>query len=195
MNFTDAVGFLVRDTIRQAFGLPDNYVRPANQNAPAGNISQSFATVLLSSVSSSGWPNLTVTPDGHGALTYALEAMKEFMASVQFFKAANEVDAEGIATQSDGGFDLALRLPDVLQLPATRYLLNQRGLGFVRVEGEPHNLTALVDTLWESRGHVDLRFNVVNREAATVAILQAVNIELFTAQPGGYTDQHMRVST
>lgn len=47
INFTEALGYLVRKLIRQAYGMPANSVRPANQAAPTGAVDTEFATVLI----------------------------------------------------------------------------------------------------------------------------------------------------
>ena len=57
-TFTDALGFLVRYLVQQAYSLPDNSVRPANQKVPTGAEGDEFATVLVTS-SDSDFGSLT----------------------------------------------------------------------------------------------------------------------------------------
>ena len=41
----------VREIVRTLLNMPENSVRPANQNAPTGTLDTQFATVLISAVS------------------------------------------------------------------------------------------------------------------------------------------------
>ena len=47
-SYSDAVGLLVRYLIRNAYGMADGSVRPANQGYPVGAPDAEFATVLIS---------------------------------------------------------------------------------------------------------------------------------------------------
>jgi len=187
MTFVDAVNFLIRNVVRQALDMPANSVRPANQSYPVGKADEEFATVLLKSSEDSGWPDVVLSDNEDGTVEYALDNIVTFTASIQFFKSAETTDAAGIPKYSSKAFDRAIRLCTRLQLPTIDELLYNYGLGFVS-HTNPQNLTAEMDTMWESRGAVDITFGVANRETATAAIYEVSNINLWFEPPGGPTD-------
>lgn len=93
-------------------------------------------------------------------------------------------NATGIASYGADAFDRARRLPVLLDLSANVDLMQTLGLGFEDA-GKARNLAALADSAWESRGSIDVTFNIVSREALAVAAVASVPIGLNVLEPDG----------
>lgn len=181
----------VRFLIRTALGMPDNSVRPAGQTAPAGGQIQEIATVNILDSDEAGYPGVSVEDDGHGGTVVASEVPEIFVASVNFYRAPTK-DAVGIATYSNAAFDRAARLPQILQKPSNVEIMGQLGLGLL-TWSKPRNLRGLADATWESRGQIDLTFNIINRETDAVDTIGTVPITT-TMQPGGTRTSNLEVT-
>lgn len=192
--FVDMLGDTVRLIVRTAMGMPANSVRPANQQAPTGAAAGEFATVLLTEGQTTrrGTPTIQKTDIQSTDLQWNIDVLREFTASVQFFRAGAAsgatVDSLGLPVQSDGAFDKACRLPDRMWLPPVRDLLNYYGLAYEGEVGSAKNIPAELGGHWESRGQVMLAFAVVSRESLRIAYLASLNCKLVVAQPGGTVD-------
>lgn len=146
---------LVRKVVRELLAMPENSVRPANQNAPGGAKTEQFATVLIATVDDTGEDDHKFKDDAAPALTVTetAEGHRRMMASIQFFRG----DAHTKAS----------RLRTLLTMGAASDKLRAVGLGFIRASAV-RNLSAVVDTYWEERGQIDLEFYLVAKETATV---------------------------
>jgi hypothetical protein len=200
VNFTDLLCNNLCGIIRQALGMAANTIRPAKQHLPIGNQGVDFGTVLVLSTSDVATPELSRPTTGAEAtdVDLYLDTCREFLASVNFYRArraptlASEgafVDAMGIMEQSQWAFDQASRLPTRFWIPSVRILLQQNGISFLGQRGPTRDLTELNDSIYESRGQVDLEFGIVNREVAKVQFLAALNAQLIVAGPGGDVHQ------
>lgn len=178
----DDIATAIRYLIRRAMGMPDNSVRPSGQSAPAGSQVAEMAIVEITDAEDVGFAADGVEPDGSGGFLATSEVPERITASVNFFKSPTR-DAAGLATYSNAAYDRARRLNQVLQLPANVQLTAILGLGYLGA-GKPHNLRALADQTWESRGHVDLYFNVINRETSPVATIASLEFTV-SQQPSG----------
>lgn len=159
----------IRDLVRTLLAMPENSVRPANQNAPTGAIDEQFATVLLTVFEPTGQDELK--RQNEAATTNVIETTigpRRLVASVQFFRG----DA----------YYKAMRLPALLSTSAAIAKMQQHGIGFIK-SSPPRNLTALVDTLWEERGQIDLEFYVVAAESVTIPTYGRFPISVDTSNP------------
>jgi hypothetical protein len=159
----------VRDLVRSLLEMPENSVRPANQNAPTGAIDEQFATVLLTVFNPTGQDELH-RQDEAAPSTNIVETVigpRRCVASVQFFRG----DA----------YYKAMRLPALLSTSAAIEKMQKHSLGLIRTS-QPRNLTALVDTLWEERGQIDLEFYVVAAESVSVPTFGRFPISIDTNQ-------------
>lgn len=144
----------IRQLLRTVLGLSENYVRPANQNAPTGSMDDPFATVLIVDYSPTGWDSKReadgTLPDD---IIETQEGQRLIMASVQFFRA--------------NAMTLAQRLPAALQTSAAIGLMRELGLGLVHLSSA-RDLAAVVNTLYEERAQLDIQFHLVAQEAVTL---------------------------
>lgn len=150
--------------------MPENSVRPANQNAPTGAIDEQFATVLIATFEPVGQDQLMRQNDSSPS-TDVIETVigpRRCMASIQFFRG----DA----------YYKAMRLPALLSTSAAVEKMQQQGIGLIGTS-PPRNLTALVDTLWEERGQIDIEFYVVAAESVSVPTYGSFPISIDTNPP------------
>lgn len=182
---TDDLNLAVRNLVRFVLGMPDGSVRPANQTAPSGGQTKEIATVLIMDVEDVGWAASTTEIDDvdPSARNEAIEVPQVFTASIQFFRSP-DADAAGIAKQSTAAFDRARRLPTLLQSQANTRAMAEMGLGFESAS-TARNLTKLSDAIWESRGSVDIRFTVIDREIFGINTIASVPLTTELQGPGG----------
>jgi hypothetical protein len=182
---TDDLNLAVRNLVRFVLGMPDGSVRPANQTAPAGGQTKEIATVLIMDVEDVGWAASTTEIDENDPTlrNEALEVPQVFTASIQFFRSPN-ADAAGIAKQSTAAFDRARRLPMLLESQKNTVVMATMGLGFESAS-TPRDLTKLADAIWESRGSVDIRFTVIDREIFRINTMTSVPLTTELQGPGG----------
>lgn len=142
----------VRKLVREILAMPENSVRPANRNAPAsGPKSDQFATVLITPMGGEGWDDQRFEdlPGPAKLVRETVQGLRRFSASVQFFRGDAYTKAE--------------RLSILLQASGSVSKMQAVGLGLVRVSSA-RDLTAVVDTFYESRGQIDIEFYLVADE-------------------------------
>lgn len=150
------VGQKLRELIRVALDMPADSVRPANQNAPTGTMDQQFATVLITYIEPTGWDDMRLVNEAGPStnVTESAVGQRHIVASVQFFRG----DALTKAT----------RLKSLLAMSAQIDKMQSMGIGFVKA-GQVKNLTAVIDTYWESRAQIDLEFYLIMKEDDSLA--------------------------
>lgn len=135
-----------RIVFRDLLSLPDNAIRPAYQNAPTGDSTELFGTVVIISATPEGHSQIYLENDPETVdLLETVIGHVRLTLSVQFYRA--------------GAYDMIMRLVQALQSNAALIKMQQIGVGLVSV-GVPRDLTSLIDTYYEDRGQVDLTFNV-----------------------------------
>ncbi len=178
----DEITIAVCNLVRGAMGMPAKSVRPADQMLPAGGQVTELATVKIISADDLGEPAITNTvsadPTKVGEL---VETPRVIVASVQFFRSAAK-DGVGLAKWSTSAFDRASRLPLLLGLSQNVATMRAMGLGFLKAS-QARNLSALADSVWESRGSVDLTFNVIASETGSVDKIASVPLTIITQTP------------
>jgi hypothetical protein len=169
---SDTINDALRGLIRGLLEMPQGSVRPANQNAPVGTISEQYATVLLNNFAPTGQDDHTISdfdlpPDASAtAVNQNTSGCRTFSASIQIFRG----DA----------FSKTVRLSTLLQSAEARENLQNLGLGLVHIS-PALNLTALVDTNWEERGQLEVEFSCVSTEQSTLETYGTFDIETRTA--------------
>lgn len=157
----------VRQVVRLLLGMPENSVRPANQNAPSGAIDEQYATVLLSTINPTGWDQTELENiDDSLNVNEQIKGQRLCVASVQFFRG----DA----------YNKATRLQALLKSSKAAELMRARALGFVRTSSA-RNLTNVMDTLWEDRGQIDFEFHVIGLEQIELPTYGIFEISVDTA--------------
>jgi hypothetical protein len=188
----DALNRALRELVRLIMGMPAGSVRPAHQNSPRGLAGENYATVLVADVVPSAQPeSLIVQVDGVD--TEAVVIPQEAMVSVQFYKvkadatAAGQraLDGAGIPQWSTFAFDQAMRLGARLGLTSSWEMRRGMTLGLSRV-GTARNLATVNDAVWESRGQIDLWFNVMALETETTTTFGEIGeINIKVESPDG----------
>lgn len=165
MADVDAINKLFRGFFRELLGMPENSVRPANQNAPAGGKSEQFATVLVTGLEGSVWGSVKLKDEPAPSLNVEESVTVQYLVSlsVQFFRG----DA----------YTKAQRLGVLLQLSTAIARMQALGIGLVSV-GTARNLTAVVDTYWEARGQIDLVFHLIARETLSLPTFGTFKIDV-----------------
>lgn len=169
MFLDDPLNKTIRALIRQVMGLPANYVRPANSNAPSGAKSAPYATVFLSSTKLMGTDKRTYEDnvDVPTNLDEMMEGLYSVTASVQFFRGS--------------AFATANNLIQCLQKDSAIEYMQVNNIGFAG--GTPaRDLSGVVDTYWEARAQVMLNFNIVLRNTETVATYGEFPIAVLSAE-------------
>ena len=173
----DDLNLAVRNLVRVVLAMPDGSVRPANQSAPAGAQTKEFATVKIVTVDVHDGDLGTAADEIDQTVTNeVLESPEVFVASVQFFRAPTK-DAGGIALYSMSAFERSVRLVRLLGMSSAIETMRIMGLGLMEV-GTPRNLAGIADATWESRGQVDLTFNVISRDIAPIPVIESVDITI-----------------
>ncbi len=172
----------VRNLVRGVMGMPDGSVRPSGQMAPAGGQVTEIATVHIISADDVGEPNIGYTANTDPLLVdEEVSLPRVFVASVQFYRSAT-ADPAGLAKWSTSAFGRAQRLPLLLGLSANVATMRAMGLGFLKAS-QARDLAAVSDSIWESRGSIDLTFNVIASETAPVATIRIVPLTIITQNP------------
>jgi hypothetical protein len=193
VTFTDLLATALRDVVQTALGFADNTVQPANQQVPVGTMGEPRTIVHINSGGAKGSPDLGRRALGDEAteVEYQVNQYREFTAQIQVFRAkpaalttddAVRIDAAGIPEQSQWAFDQVTRLPDLLWLPAPRALLQKYGIAYLRLRGPARDIAEVDDSIWESRGVVELDFGIVNQEVARVVFLASARAQLRVAE-------------
>lgn len=179
---TDELGDGIRALVADVMGMSRQDVRPADQRAPTGKETKQFATVKIISEDDVGTPAISeenIAGDDDNVITH-VDQGQTFVASVQFFRGRGAVgtdgkDAAGLATHTTGAFDRARELRHRLWLPSSITLINRMGLGLLSAS-QARNLAAVTDANYESRGGVDLTFNVVSRVSEVTPAIRRVPV-------------------
>jgi hypothetical protein len=176
----DQLNLAMRNLLVAVLGAPPATVRPADQTAPAGGQVDEFITVKIMDCQGLGGAR-DVVSDGRGGFVEEIQQVKRFTASVNFFKTAT-ADPAKRARRSNAAFDRAARLEQLLHLSASIETMQAMGLGLLDASAA-RNLAALVDANWESRGQIDLTFDVINREALPITTVVSAPVSI-TVQEG-----------
>lgn len=179
----DDLAKLVRFLVAQVMGMPGKNVRPANQRVGAGQQTLERATVQITPMRDLGWGANIQTDGTAGNADEAIETLKQFTASVNFY-GQPLADASGLAKASNASFDRAARLGARLQLTSSVALMTSLGLGFICVS-QARDLTAVNDANYESRGQVDVTFTVVTQEVAAIATIVSAELDFDYQDPAG----------
>lgn len=162
----------IRTLIRTLLAMPANSVRPADQNAPTGTVSQQYATVKVIYQDATGSDEIRLANAASNNVTETIIGQRLLLASVNFYK------GDAIAK--------ARRLVTLLGSTQAIQLMQQLGLGLVRTT-QVRDLTALVDTKWEERGQLDIEFHAIAQEDLTLATYGTVQVSIATADANGTT--------
>jgi len=144
----------IRALIRTLLGMPENSVRPANQEAPVGPKTAQFATVNLVTFFPIAVTNEyanEATPSTNVKETVDTEYRADV--SVNFYRGDAIMKAQ--------------RLQTLLWSTGATEAMFKLGLGLLNV-GTIRNLTALVDTYWEERAQLDIQFAILGREQISI---------------------------
>jgi hypothetical protein len=145
-----------RGILRAALGMPDNSVRPANQNAPAGGPGDAlYATVLMMTQQTVGTGEVWYEPNEDDDTEVFQNNGDEqlLVCSLQFYNAGAKVTAG--------------RIKKVLKLEPNRLAMNNAGLGLARV-GVVKDVSQVVETIWTERVQVNVELYALFVEQATV---------------------------
>ena len=151
----DDINKLIRKFIRETLALPENSVRKANQTAPTGKQSEPFATVLITLIDATGEDDRRLDNEAAPSLNIAetIIGQRRLVASIQFFR--------------EDAYTKACRLNALLSMSSSVDKLQAMGLGLVRAS-PARNLTAVIDSAWEERAHIDLEFHLVAKEVQSI---------------------------
>lgn len=165
MADVNAINKVLRQLVRETLSMPENSVRPANQNAPAGAKNEQFATVLITSIIGALWGEYKLKDEAAPSLNVQESVTVQYTisVSVQFFRG----DA----------YTKAQRLGVLLQTSSAIARMQALGLGLVGVS-TARNLTAAVDTFWEERGQIDLEFHLIAQEIMSVPTYGTFRIDV-----------------
>lgn len=157
----------IRQVIRVAMGMPPNSVRPENQLSGDGTQIQHIATVKIIDAPDLGWPAVTyenVDDTKTSPVNENVDQLKQIVASVNFYRGGT-ADNAGQAEWTLRAMDDASRVGQRLGMTANMELMHSLGLYFIDAS-KSRDLTEIENSIWKSRGQVDLTFNMVNRETS-----------------------------
>jgi hypothetical protein len=160
----DDLNKVVRKLIREVLGLPENSMRPANQQAPTGKKDESIGTVLITVLNSTGQDDRLLENEAvpSNNVLESIAGQRRFTASVQFFR--------------QGAYTLAERLPTRLAFSRSVEKMQALGLGYIGASAAK-DLTAVIDADWEQRAQIDLEFHVMAVETDSVPTYGTFPIE------------------
>lgn len=186
----------IRQIVRVAMGMPANSVRPEAQLAGSGREMEHLATVKVIDESDRGWPSFEYSNvDGTktSQVNENVDQIKQLMVSINFYR-GGKADTAGMPLYTVEGMNDASRLAQRLRMTATRDLALSLGLLFVDAS-KPRDLTSLSGPAWRSRGQVDLRFNVVNRETSQINSIGSGSLTTTIQGPGAPLTDTTEVTT
>lgn len=186
---TDELGAAIRSLVRVVMDLPENTVRPANQLAPTGDQVTEFATVNVIMTDPIGQPSRAVDqtdPDDELSTVEAIEVPIKVVASVNFYRSPI-ADPTGAARHSSAAFDRAVQFGQRLHLSSSIETMARMGLCLTDVSGA-RNIPAVVDANWESRGQLDVTFQVIARTTAPIRTITTVPLTTQAQSPGDDID-------
>lgn len=159
-----------RGLITELLQLPENYVRPANQNAPAGGLESQFMTVLIGSVIGHGGSETRTDIPDSPDLLFTMQAQRQATATVQAY--------------GPDSFDLLLKLNALLEGEWGTWQFQQSNLGLVQRRG-PADLTAIVPALqWQRRAALSVDFNFVITASVTVPCFSSFEWNVIVDEDG-----------
>ncbi len=141
----------IRRVIQHTTGLPAADIRPANQ--AAGAIGKTWATVLIISAQGLGIESVKREKnknDERQQITETLTRQLELTVSVNVF--------------GENAIQTLSRIRDRMLLSSTRQLMQEVGLGYIRM-GTVRNLSAVIDMQWQERGQADLQLHAISTES------------------------------
>lgn len=180
------VGAAIRQLIAFVTGLPGADVRPGDQVAPTGGQGKEHCRVTIISARDVGTGASSLETEGDfpdDETTEYHDADKRVVASVNFYGAPFK-DSAGVQKYNTRGFDRAALLEQQLTLNANVDKMNELNLAFVSAS-PPRNLAAVVDKTFESRGQVDLTFDIISRVSAPIETVVEVPLTTKYQAPGG----------
>jgi hypothetical protein len=134
----------MRSIVRDLLALSENYVRPANQNAPAGGIESKYMTCLISTVIGSRGTETSKDVPGTLDIMRMIDGQRKATATLQAF--------------GEGAFDLLVSLNALLDCDWAQWLFSQQNFGLVTRRG-PSDLTTIIPAeLWQRRAILELDF-------------------------------------
>lgn len=178
----DALNTALRNLIKTVMGMPDGSVRPANQDAPAGAQTSEIATVLIMTSADIGMAVQGQTDNLDGSSTASVDQLESVVVSVQFFRSPTK-DQTGAAKYATSAVERARSLGRRMQLPSTTAALQALNIGLLDV-GTARDLAAVKDSTWESRGQIDLTFDVSSIELEPVITILSAPVDLTFLPPG-----------
>lgn len=162
MTDLDLINTKIRTLIRTIMGMPVNSVRKANSNAPTGDKSESFATVLITAIDAKGQDERRVSNiSGTDNIQSDMVGLRTCSVSVQFFR--------------HGAYQNALRLVSILSLDSSVSMMQQLGLGLIKTSSVI-NLTAVINTEWEEQAKVSIDFSAIVLEGEVLNTYGTVEV-------------------
>jgi hypothetical protein len=159
-----------RELIRELLQLPANYVRPANQNAPAGGLEAEFMTVLIGQVSGAYGTQRRKEISGSPDLIFTIDGQRKGTATIQAF--------------GEGAFDKLLALNVLLDTEWGTWLLQQSNLGLV-TRRSPTDLSTLVPArLWQRRAVMEVDFYFIVHAEVRVPTFASFDVTIYLDEDG-----------
>lgn len=160
----------MRAIVTELMQLPIDYVRPANQNAPAGGLEDQFMTVLITDITGErGHQTKTEIVDSPDLL-YAIDAQRKATASLQAFGA--------------GSFDLLLDLNAMLDSDWAQWQFQQQNFGLILRRG-PTDLTSIVPAqFWQRRARMEIDFYFIVHAEVRVPYFSSFDWTIYLDEDG-----------
>lgn len=171
----------LRSIFRDALSMPANSIRPANQSAPTGDITEPYGTVLVTEVDTQGVDQQTYADQGVvGELLETISGTRKVMVSFQLFRV--------------NAYNDCVRLGTLLRRASCLRALNNAGICLMRV-GKATNITQVIDTLDEERAQIELEFSISSVEQSVVATLASVDINVTVDNKSNSTEVKLDVDS
>lgn len=165
-----SVNLAWRTMITDLLALPENYVRPANQNAPAEGIEAKFITVLITDVTGSGVQETREDIRGTNDMLYHLCAMRQATAQLQAY--------------GPGAFDLMLKLNALLYGSWSAWNFQQATLGMIAVRGPVDTDAIIPAKLWQRRAVMNVDFYFVIKVDLVVPCFASFSWDIYLDEDG-----------
>jgi hypothetical protein len=160
----------LRSCITELMQLPPAFVRPANQNAPAGGLEAEYMTVLITNVTGERGHQTRSSIDGSSDLLIAVDAQRKATASIQSF--------------GDGSFDQLITLNALLDSDWSQWIFQQANIGLVMRRG-PVDLTAIVPAnLWQRRAQMEIDFYFIAHAEVRVPTFSSFEWTIYVNEDG-----------
>jgi hypothetical protein len=159
-----------RDIITDILQLPPDYVRPAEQNAPAGGLEDQFMTVMIGPVTGHGGVQTREDIPDSPDMMFTMRAQRKATATIQSF--------------GSGSFDQLLDLNAMLEDEWGTWIFQQQNIGFVERRG-PTDMTAIVPAqFWQRRATLAVDFNFVVTTQVRVPAFASFDMSVYIDQGG-----------